>query len=159
MHAEDDAVEVDPHRLAVPDEVEVLVHPERRGDAGVQEEQVQPAVGLLRLRRGGHDVVVVGDVAPDERATELVGDAPATGLVNVEQDDVVAAAGQLARDLRAEAGSAAGDQSDLRHQPPTPISEPSTRRWPWSEAPSSSSFAMRSRCCAASPYAYSSRFA
>jgi hypothetical protein len=47
-----------------------------------------------------------------ERAAELVGDPATALLVDVDQHDLVAAAGQLARDLGAEAGGAAGDQGD-----------------------------------------------
>jgi hypothetical protein len=142
VYAVHDAVEVDAHRALVRREVEVLVDAAPGGDACVEEEQVDAAVRLLGLGGGRHHLVVVGDVAVQVRAAELVGDALAVVVVDVEEHDVVTTAGQLAGDLGAETRRAASDVRDLCHQ-----------------EPSRSSAAMRSRCCAASPYAYSSRLA
>ncbi len=95
---------------------------------------------LLGLGRGGEDLVVVGDVAVQEVAADLVGDRLPVGVVHVEQDGAVAPPYQLSGDLGAEAGGTAGDERDLAHA-------------------STSSLAIRSRCWEASPYWYSRRFA
>ncbi len=108
------------------------------------------------------------------RRAELLGDGAPAGLVDVAEHDVVAAADELPSDLGAEARRPAGDERD-RHQavaaatpvPCAAVTAP-TVVWPPSAPPSPSCApaapstrirAMRSRCCAASPYAYSRRLA
>ena len=161
VHAEDDAVEVDAHRLAVGEQVEVLVDPAAGADAGVEEGQVQPAEQLLRLRGGRQHLLEVADVGTQEVPAELLGDGPAALLVDVDEDDAVTAPDELAGDLRAEAGRATRDEGALAHAvapaatpvpwvPPSPTAAPPCAAWPGC-APSTRTEAIRSRCWAASP--------
>ena len=124
VDAEDDAVDVDPHRAAVGERVEVGAQLSAEGDAGVEEGEIEAAALLDRDRHRRLVLLDLADVAGDEQRPGGVGQFAAGRLVDVAGDHPHAAPGQRLGQRPPKAAGGAGDQCNLLAHPGHPLTNP-----------------------------------
>jgi hypothetical protein len=119
LQPEEDALQQDVHREVVVGDGGGLDRAERATEAGVVEEHVEATEAVGRLGHHGGDVLLLGDIGPQERGgrAEVGRQCLTLGLIEIGDQHLGALVDEATNGAGADAARASRDRGDLAREP------------------------------------------